>query len=336
MSDARGRPGLVAGVDGGNSKTDLILADTEGELLAWLRGVGTHPQADTMPVTAKQLGDLLRRALDAAGRAAEVPIDVGAFFIANVDVPEAERAAVLELSRLGLTARTVVHNDTFAVLHAGAPEGWGVAVVCGAGINATGVHPDGRSARYLSLGDISGDWGGGQAVGTAGLGAAVRAGDGRGPATRLREILPVHFGLGSVEDVALAVNAGELRRGDLLQLSPLVFAAAAQGDEVAAEILIRLGDEIVTMVTALLLRLDLTGTPTPVILGGGTLQHGQGVLLDRIRERLADTAPHAQPHVLDVAPVAGAVIEALAVAGAPLAVRHRIRAAVVATNGPTA
>ena len=81
----------------------------------------------------------------------------------------------------------------------------GDAVVCGAGINATGLHWDGRIARFLVLGDMSGDWGGGEGVAMAAIGQAVRAGDGRGPATSLRERLATHFDMATVEDLAVAL-----------------------------------------------------------------------------------------------------------------------------------
>ena len=316
---------LLIGVDGGNSKTDLVLADAEGQVRAWVRGEGTRPHVDTMPVTAKQLGELIRKALREAGEPQDRPVHVGAFFLANVDIPSAERAAVRDLSRLGLITHTIVRNDVFAILRAGAAEGWGVAAVSGAGINALGVHPNGRVARFLSLGDVSGDWGGGQGLGMSGLGAAVRAGDGRGPATTLRDLLPEQLGVRTVEEAALSLAAGRLPRSELHRLAPTVFAAAAAGDDVASSILLRLGDEVVTMVVALLRRLRLLRTATPVVLGGGTLQHGQGILLDHIHSRLADLAPRAEPLVLDIAPVAGAVGEAMAFLGVDGAVRERVR-----------
>jgi N-acetylglucosamine kinase-like BadF-type ATPase len=105
---------------------------------------------------------------------------------------------------------------------------------------------------------------------------------------------------------------------------------------VPAWIVVRLGDEIVTMVIALLRRLDLLDTPTPVVLGGGTLQNGQVLLHDHIRARLADRAPLARPRILDVQPVAGAVAEALAEAGATDAAQHRVRQAIADTAPPAA
>ncbi|MEU6141699.1 BadF/BadG/BcrA/BcrD ATPase family protein [Streptomyces sp. NPDC047081] len=327
-------PDLVVGVDGGNSKTDLILADTDGRLLSWVRGAGTRPHTEGMEATTERLARLARHALAEAGLPGTTRVPVGAYFLANVDRRAQERLALRQLTQLGVTGRTVVRNDTFAVLRAGAPDGWGVAVVSGAGINAAAVHPGGRSARFLSLGDITGDWGGGLAVARAGLGAAVRAGDGRGPATRLRHELPAHFGLDSVESVALAVSGGDIPVTALHGLAPLVFASAADGDAVARGIVERLGDEIVAMVTALLRRLRLLRTPTPVVLGGGTLQNDHVLLPDHIRTRLSTEAPLARPRVLDVPPVAGALTEALETAGAPATARRRLRETVAGRKPP--
>lgn len=134
-------PDLVVGVDGGNSKTDLVLADTEGRLLSWVRGPGTRPHTEGMEITTERLAHLGRHALAEAGLPDTTPVSVGAYFLANVDRRAQERLALRQLTRLGVADRTLVRNDTLAVLNAGAPDGWGVAVVSGAGINAAAVHP---------------------------------------------------------------------------------------------------------------------------------------------------------------------------------------------------
>ena len=106
--------------------------------------------------------------------------------LANADLPEeeAEHATAVQAQAWSPTATVV--NDTFAILRSGLsdqdPPHWGVAVVCGAGINAVGVAPDGRVTRYLALGTISGDWGGGYGLGLEVLWHAIRAEDGRGRA----------------------------------------------------------------------------------------------------------------------------------------------------------
>src|SRR5262249_25679828 len=155
-------------------------------------------------------------------------------------------------------------------------------------INAVGVHPDGREERFLALGEVTGDWGGGGSVGLEGLGAAVRAGDGRGPATSLREAVGAHFQRRDVGQVALDLAGGRLPGDVLPELAPVVFAAAESGDDVANRITLRLAREVVTLVVALARRLGLEDQPVPVVLAGGTLQLGPALLLDAIRGRLAE------------------------------------------------
>ena len=81
--------------------------------------------------------------------------------MAGVDFPAEEEVLQERIASLGWAEATSVANDTFAVLRAGTESGWGVAIVCGAGINCVGVAPDGRHVRFAALGELSGDWGGG-------------------------------------------------------------------------------------------------------------------------------------------------------------------------------
>src|SRR5256886_16912104 len=94
-----------------------------------------------------------------------------------------------------LASRISVGNDTFAVLRAGTERGWGVGVVCGAGINCLGVAPDGRQARFPALGWSTGVWGGGYDVGLSAVSAAARSEDGRGGKTGLERAVQLLFGL---------------------------------------------------------------------------------------------------------------------------------------------
>jgi N-acetylglucosamine kinase-like BadF-type ATPase len=314
----------VVAADGGNSKTDLVLADITGAILDRRALRGTTPQQDGMPATMQVLADAARSAaaeLDLPSRAA-----VGVFCLANVDLAEDEASARAHLEQLGVAAHVVVRNDTYAVLRAGSPSGTGVAVVCGAGINAVGVAADGRIHRFLGLGPESGDWGGAEAVGMAGLGAAVRAGDGRGPATVLRQEIPAALGRADAERVALDLNRGVFGVRELRRLAPVVLDAATAGDREALAIVDRLAEEVAAFALAALRGLDLLGAPVPVVLGGGVLQSGHALLLAGVRSRLAASAPHAVPSLLDVAPVAGALDEALDWAGADGAARARARA----------
>ncbi len=315
----------VIAADGGNSKTDLVVADLDGQVLARVAARGTRSHRDGVAATMAELDQLARTGLTRAG-VDPVEVAVGAFYLANIDLPDDEAHAADVLTAHRLAHEIVVRNDVFAVLRAGTVRGWGVGVTAGAGINGVGVGPDGEVARFLSLGDFTGDWGGGHGVGIAGLGAAIRAGDGRGPDTKLREVIAAQYGLPDVESVAVAVHRHQLSYSGLLQLAPVVFGCATDGDEVSIDIVQRLGAEVATMATAALRRLRLLDSDADVVLGGGTLQAGNAILLDAIRANLTVHAPAVHLRVLEVAPVTGPLIEALILAGAEPEAIDRARA----------
>ena len=105
------------------------------------------------------------------------------YCLAGADYPSDIRLLRAAFDVAVPTASSLVLNDTFAALRAGSTRPWGIALICGQGINGAAVAPTGRRFRFAGVGDISGDWGGGTSIGQAGLGAAVRARDGRGPRT---------------------------------------------------------------------------------------------------------------------------------------------------------
>jgi N-acetylglucosamine kinase-like BadF-type ATPase len=317
----------VVGVDGGNSKTDVVVASTAGRLLARARGPGVRSPLGDPAGWRDGLTSLVADARRAAGVRAEAAC--AAYLLANVDLPVERRIARRELGRAGQAEVTVVGNDTLAVLRAGATRDWGVAVVSGAGINAVGVHPSGRTAGFLALGNYTGDSGGGLGLGIGALGAAIRSRDGRGPATVLARTVPAAFGLRRPAEVAIAVHTGAVRYDGLHVLAPVLFAAAADGDAVATGLVDAFADEVAVMATALIRRLRLTRSDVEVVLGGGTLQTGNGVLHDRVGAGIAAVAARATVTVLNAPPVLGAVVEAMTVAGAPAAALRRVRRALV-------
>jgi N-acetylglucosamine kinase-like BadF-type ATPase len=317
--------GAVLAVDGGNSKTDLAIVGLDGTLRALARGPGASPHHIGLDGCLAVLAELSGRAGGEAGLV-ELPL-VGVLMIAGADLPAEEAALAAAVAAWGFAATTTVRNDTYAILRTGTDRGWGVAVACGAGINCVGVAPDGREHRFASLGPISGDWGGGADLGLAAVGAAVRAEDGRGQATVLAETVPAYFGLPTPGAVAEAVHLGAVRASRLVELAPLVLAAAAAGDAQAGRLVNRLADEVVDFVRAAVGRLDLAGEPVDVVLGGGLLRAGHAPLDDRIRAGVLAVAPEAQVVIAAQPPVVGAALLALDAVGAPPAAADRLRQA---------
>jgi N-acetylglucosamine kinase-like BadF-type ATPase len=317
---------LILAVDGGNSKTDLALATADGALLAAVRGPMSSPHHIGLDGCLRVLDDLLAEALLVAGAdAARQPIAVAHVLVAGADLAEEEAALQAAAAARGWAARTVVQNDTFAILRAGTDAGWGVAVVCGAGINCVGVGPDGRHARFPALGAITGDWGGGYDVGMAAVGAAARAEDGRGQPTSLESAVPAYFGLSTPGEVGEALHTGAVPVGRLVELAPVVFAAAADGDGEAVAIVDRVADEVVAFARAAILRLGLAGEPLEVLLGGGLMRAAGPELRSAIDAGLALAGAGITSRVVDDHPVVGAALLGLDDAGAAPGAHERLR-----------
>jgi N-acetylglucosamine kinase-like BadF-type ATPase len=300
---------VVLAVDGGGYKTHLALVREDGALLALVRGPHSSPHQIGVDGCRELLERLLGDALERAGLASDgaPAADVGQVLMAGVDLPREEDELQAAVDARGWATRVTVANDTFALLRAGTERGWGVAVVCGAGMNCVGVGPDGRHVRYAALGAITGDWGGGFDVGLAGLSAAARSADGRGPRTALEREVPAHFGLETPLELAEAIHLDGLDRQRIGELAPLVLRAARR-DDVAGGIAERLVSEAIAFVRVALERLGLTSEPADVVLGGGLFQNDGSWLIDRIAERLGAVAPAASVRPADSPPIVGAAL----------------------------
>lgn len=315
--------GLVLAIDAGNSKTDVAVVAADGRVTGTARGGGFRPPAVGVETAVDAVADAVRRAFAEAGVTSVGHVSA---CLANADLPVEEEQLAAALRARAWGAGVEVRNDTFAILRAGIAEPRGVAVVCGAGINCVGMRPDGRTARFPAIGRISGDWGGGWALAEEALWHAARAEDGRGGATELARTLPAHFGLDSMYALIEALHLEHIPGARRHELTPVLFATAADGDPVALAVVDRLADEVVSMATVALGRLGLLAEATPVLLGGGILAARHPRLDDRVHELLAARAPKAVPRVVTAPPVLGAALLGLDHVRAAGEVHARVRA----------
>ena len=319
--------GLVLAVDGGGVKTDLALLDGSGRLLSFVRGGGSQPHYLGVEGCVEVIEGLLARAFADAGLGSlERPFaSTAQLLLAGADLPEELDALRVGFERLAWSDRLVVGNDTEALLRAGTDRGWGVAVVCGTGINCVGLAPGGRETRFLSFGPVSGDWGGGADVGMAALAAAVRGADGRGPHTALESAVPAQFGKSEPFEVAQAFHLGRLAVARLGELAPVVLGLCGE-DPIAAGIINRLGGEVVAFARAALRRTELSGTDPDVVLGGRLLRSLPADVIEEIARQIHEVAPRARVVVSPSEPIVGAALLGLDALGADGAAGARVRA----------
>jgi N-acetylglucosamine kinase-like BadF-type ATPase len=329
--------GLLLAVDGGNSKTDVALLRADGSVVAALRGPTVSHQAVGAERGAARLRALARAACEAGGEPDAVPLDLAVLCLAGMDSPADERVLAAAHGDGGLARDVQLHNDTEAVLRAGSPDGWGVGVVLGAGINAVGVSPTGERVRFAALGTISGDVGGGSWLGEQALGAAIRAHERRGPATVLGGLVAARFGVERAIDVTMGLYDGRIQERRLRELAPDVVTAAAGGDAVATRIMETLADEVASWAGAAIRRGGMADLDVPVVLAGGVARGADPLLTGLVERRVHAVAPGARLSVLHAPPVLGAALLALdAVAPDDPTAADRARAALSSADLPLA
>lgn len=295
----------IIAIDGGNSKTDVVLLRGDGSVLSRSRSgpfiphlVGAAAAVESFEAAVGEV--LASAALHGA--------DHVAAYLANADLPVEENAIRDAVLAKGWAPSVVVENDTLALLRAGTLSPDAVAVVCGAGINCVGVAADGARVRYPALGRTTGDWGGGLGLSKEVLWAAARHEDGRGSPTALSTAAAGHFGLPSAIAVAEAMHLRVLDPDRIHELVPVLFEVAAAGDPIALELVHRQAAEVVLLATVTLRRLGLLGTPADIVLGGGILTSGHPVLMDQVLAGLARDAPYGRAVILAERPVVGAAL----------------------------
>ncbi len=292
----------VIGIDAGGTKTVGLLADGDGRILAEAREGGANLQTHGELGVEKVFDSILEQL--AGGEA----VDALCLGIAGVDRPDDEAVVRGILRRLGHRERARVVNDAIIALVAGAPERYGIVVLAGTGSIAYGIDRAGRSARSGGLGAILADEGSGYWLGKSALVAAVRAADGRGPATALGPLVLADLGVACVADlVSLVYPAPGLPRHRVAALAPLVEQAAQTGDAVAEQLLDAAARELALAGRAVFEQLSLA-PPFPVVLAGGTFK-----ACPSLEPRLARALNLAGAEIrrLEVEPAVGAVALAL-------------------------
>jgi len=133
--------------------------------------------------------------------------------------PDAARA-LGDALLVSLGTRRVTVTSDAVIAHAGALNGEpGVVLIAGTGVVAVAIDANGALRTADGWGPWLGDEGGGAWIGAAGLRAALRAHDGRGPATTLLDAARARFG--APETWPAQLNGA----GALASFAPDVLAA---------------------------------------------------------------------------------------------------------------
>ena len=261
------------GVDGGGTKTDFVLIDEWGRVLATRRtGSAYYPEIGV---------DALQRMLvagiqDTVGEAAVSRADLTYAFIG---LPSYGEDSAL-LSRLDRIATEILPIERYRCGNdvicgwAGALAGHdGINIVAGTGSIAYGEF-ESRSARAGGWGELFSDEGSAHWVAREGLNLFSRMSDGRAPRGPLHVMVRERFGVRDDLDVCAALyGPPPLARSEFAALAPIVAQAARAGDVAAHRIFESAAHELAAIVHAVRDKLAVPPhVPLPMSYSGGMFQ----------------------------------------------------------------
>jgi len=307
------------GVDGGASKTAALVTDESAVPL----GRGLAGGSNHLRVGIEQATRNIERAVNSALVEAGVAIreiEYAYCGIAGSDHIEHHERVVEALRVFFPRGNFVVDNDARIALTGAVGFGSGIVVIAGTGSVAFGRNTSGGEARAGGWGPKIGDEGSGYAIARDGLTAIVRAFDGRGPATKMTDLLCFQYAMCDPADLPRFVYATTTGDDVIARYGKLVMQAADEGDAVARAILDRAGCELAYCVLAVARRLSLTAEELPVAYVGGAF-HSGGLLLDPMKREIAREAPRAVVTPPLHTPVEGAAMMAIRAASSPRATR---------------
>jgi N-acetylglucosamine kinase-like BadF-type ATPase len=305
----------VLGVDVGATKSDVLIADETGAVLAFTRAEGANWELIGLSAAYERLAQAVEEAL-AQARLSSSDLAAAGYGLAGLDWPSDHDRLLPAIRQLGIDGPQILVNDAFAALWAGTREGCGVVVIAGTGSVAAGRNLAGEEARTIGGTYPWGDFGGAIDIVRAAIYAVATAHTGRGRPTALSGRLVEVSGARSVEDLLEGLARKRLRLG--ANAAPQVIDVAREGDAVAQEIARRAGRELAESALAVAHRLTMESESFDLVLAGGVFRCGYDLLTDTLADKVMASAPKAKLVLLDTPPVIGAVLLGFDSLGMPL------------------
>ncbi len=266
-------PDVFVGVDGGGTRTRVLLTDSDGNEVGRGDGASTLVDRDHPGKTAVLLDSIVRRTIDEAG----VPRPVAAMWAALAGAGQASIRAQLKEELAGLSKNLIgkigIGTDVDAAVHDAFGSGPGIVLIAGTGSVVLVSRPDGTHFTVGGWGARLGDEGSGYALSLAALQSILKAHDGRGQRTALTGLLEP-LGLAKPEQLIDWMSKASKR--EVAALAPSVVRFADEGDAVALRLKNEAVGELRRMLYAAVTRLGDDGPHVrEVAMVGGLIKPGR-------------------------------------------------------------
>ncbi len=283
---------LYLGVDGGGTKTTVVLLDEEKQTVGEGFSGASNPLRVGIETAVSNILTATNGACDAANKNLGdiVSATLGLAGVRREDL----RRRVAEIFNRNFQLKYVeVLTDAETALYGATLGRAGLVVIAGTGSICIGQNELGKRATAGGWGPLAGDEGGGAGIARRALQAIAKASDGRGKQTRLSEVAIKYFRAGQLEDLSVAIYAPQIDNARIAGFARHVIEAAREGDEIALEVLREAAGELALAANTVIHELKLERKKFPIAPVGGIFRGGNNLITKPFMENVQAVAPKA-------------------------------------------
>ena len=287
------------GIDQGGTKTDVLIGDENGKLLA--RHIGPGWDEDFFGVQISCAEDALKQCNLSVS-------DVYAFAssMTGIDNDDGQKWCENTFREKVNNERAFVNNDSFGTWRSATKSRPSCALAVGTATALNFFHENGTCTNVSDA--ILGEYQSGWALGHRAFERACASAIGFWESTALTENICVFAETKTLEEAFIKTDYG--LNSDALSyhlFAPYVLSAAVKGDKVSIDIIDNIGCGLAGFVRAGIVQFGWYSRDIQLVLSGGVLKGGNGIMENVIREALTDI-PNLTIFRAQYEPVYGALL----------------------------
>ena len=260
------------GIDGGGSKTELLISDINGNIIKHTKGDSSNPASIGGDRSVQNVLNLIEKSI--------YSFDIRDIAYMSVNIPGirhySERIKVLA-DFIACGKADVAGDDESAFYGALAKES-GIVILSGTGSFAMSINKRGQRLSVGGWGPLLGDEGSGYFMGIKAIRAAIAQYEYFGLSTVLTPMVLEHFSISDINMLKREVYKEGLNTKKIASLSKAVLKGATLGDTVSLGIIEESSHHLFKLVDVIIKKLDMSDGNYELCLTGGINNFGDYIM----------------------------------------------------------
>lgn len=292
----------VIGVDGGGTKTLVVLANLQGKILKRAKSGPSSPRNIGIEKSVFNISQGIKSVIKNIDKENIVSIFIGLPAVEEEYKSKKKTIKIKISSALRISQNKItIDSDQIVAFRSGTDEKNGIVLIAGTGSVAHGWKGK-KQAKVSGWGYFASE-GSAFGVGQRTCQAICRDLDGRGPKTLITKLVFKNWKIKTEDDFMEKIYSNSVE--NISSLSILADEASRKKDKIAYSLFKEAGEELAFKVNTIVKKLDFQKKCFPLVLVGSMFK--SKILFNTVKKQVKKTAPKAEFIMPKNKPVIGAV-----------------------------